>query len=195
MITCRIIERLTPDPRELPGLLAFPTRILQKAENKVDQCMLPTNPTNGAKLQETYAKQNSEPIPYTTVHATSQSADGSPSYNQVAFFPRFPFFLGSPFRLRSSRSPSANHRLALTSWTTLMNCFPAMTGNEMPAMTQGQKLSILLARASSRAPAEYGLGKSFVRMAALVAELADGRDSSRGCRRAGLRVGEEKERR
>lgn len=50
-------------------------------------------------------------------------------------------------------SPSASQRHALTSWMTLMNCFMNMTGKLTPAMTQGQKLSILLARAISRAPA------------------------------------------
>lgn len=41
-----------------------------------------------------------------------------------------------------------------------MNCLPAMIGAEMPVITHGQKLSILLARASSNAPALQGLAKS-----------------------------------
>ena len=67
--------------------------------------------------------------------------------------------LGNPAFLRSAISPSAIHRLALTSCTTLMICLPDMTGNDTPAMTQGQKLSILFARASSNAPALHGLAK------------------------------------
>ena len=39
----------------------------------------------------------------------------------------------------------------------------AMMGKLTPAMTQGQNESILLARASSRAPALYGLVKSCLR--------------------------------
>jgi hypothetical protein len=34
-----------------------------------------------------------------------------------------------------------------------------MTGKDTPAITHGQKLSILFARASSNAPALYGLAK------------------------------------
>lgn len=65
-------------------------------------------------------------------------------------------------------------------------------------MTQGQKESILFARASSSAPALYGLAKSEVR------ETCEGLPGCREtplalpgevCRREGERSGEEKERR
>lgn len=69
-----------------------------------------------------------------------------------------------------------------------------MTGNETPAITHGQKLSILFARASSIAQALPG-----------VAKIAEGCDGLPGCdvapglsfigRRDGDRMGEEKERR
>ncbi len=71
--------------------------------------------------------------------------------NQCCFRPR------NRRARRASRSPSASQRDALTSCNTLINCLPAITGNDTPAMTHGQKLSILLARASSNAPALYGL--------------------------------------
>lgn len=41
-----------------------------------------------------------------------------------------------------------------------MNCFPAIPGEDTPAMIHGHMLSILFARANSSAPALYGLGKS-----------------------------------
>lgn len=69
-------------------------------------------------------------------------------------------FLGKPAALLISKSPSASQRLALTSCTILMICFPNMTGKLTPAMTQGQNESILLARASSSAAALYGFAKS-----------------------------------
>jgi hypothetical protein len=69
----------------------------------------------------------------------------------------FPFRSLAAFRV--AMSPSANHRLALTSCTILMNCLRAMTGAEIPVITHGQKLSSLLARASSSAPALQGLAK------------------------------------
>ena len=69
----------------------------------------------------------------------------------------FPFRSLAAFRL--AMSPSANHRLALTSCTTLMSCLRAMTGVEIPVITHGQKLSSLFARASSNAPALHGLAK------------------------------------
>lgn len=53
--------------------------------------------------------------------------------------------LGKPSLRRSSRSPSASHLLAFTSWTTLMNCFPAMTGKDMEARIHGTVESILFA--------------------------------------------------
>ena len=86
-----------------------------------------------------------------------------------------------------STSPSASQRLALTSCTTLMICLPAITGKEIPAMTQGQKLSILLARASSLAPALCGDAKS--------ADGAGGDGTPGWDRSWGERIGEEKERR
>lgn len=66
-------------------------------------------------------------------------------------------FLGRPCARRSSKSPSTSHLLALTNCTTFRNCFPAMIGNDTPAMTHGQKLSILFALASSIAHALPGL--------------------------------------
>jgi len=69
-------------------------------------------------------------------------------------------FLGSPAARLISKSPSASQRLALTSWTMFIHCFPNMTGKLTPAITQGQKESILLALASSSAPALYGFAKS-----------------------------------
>lgn len=83
-----------------------------------------------------------------------------------------------------------------------MNCFPAMIGAEMPVMTHGQKLSILLARASSRAPALQGLAKR-LDSGARAGEpgCAEAEPSPTppsppmGWRRDGDKVGEEKERR
>lgn len=70
-----------------------------------------------------------------------------------------------------------------------------MTGNDAPAITHGQKLSILLARASSMAQALPGVAKS----------IDGGCDGLPGCevvpalfpvgRRDGVNVGDEKERR
>lgn len=70
-----------------------------------------------------------------------------------------------------------------------------MTGNDTPASTHGQKLSILFARASSIAHALPGVAKS----------IDDGCDGLPGCdvvpglfpvgRREGVNIGEEKERR
>lgn len=104
-------------------------------------------------------------------------------------------FLGKPWALLISRSPSANHLLALTIWITLIICFPAITGQETPAMTHGQKLSILFARASSRAPALYGDAKR------VAGEGLDGLPGwrvdavSEGLRREGESIGELKDRR
>lgn len=63
----------------------------------------------------------------------------------------FCFFFGRPLDFRRAMSPSASHLLALTIWTTLTNCLKNMMGKLMPAITHGQKLSILFARASSSA--------------------------------------------
>lgn len=89
-----------------------------------------------------------------------------------------------PSLRRLAMSPSANHRLALTICTILMNCFPAMMGAEIPVSTHGQKLSILFARAISRAPALHGLAKRVVGWAT---------GTALGCSREGESVGEEKE--
>ena len=79
----------------------------------------------------------------------------------------------------------------------LINCFPAITGKEMPAITHGQKLSILLARASSKAPALYGLGKR--ENAGGWAGFPGRKDEpgafGMGCSNDGDKIGEEKERR
>ena len=67
-----------------------------------------------------------------------------------------------------------------------MICFPAMTGKLIPAITHGQKLSILFALASSRAPALYGEAK-----------MVDGAGGEglpgRAVRRSGERMGDENE--
>lgn len=96
---------------------------------------------------------------------------------------------------RLSRSPSTNHWLAFTSWTTLTNCLNAMTGAEIPVTTHGKKLSILLALANSKAPALQGLAKRLLGCAwAGFPGCADaGWASGTGCRREGERVGEENE--
>lgn len=70
------------------------------------------------------------------------------------------FLFGSPSAFLAALSPSASHLLAFTSCNTLRNCLAAMTGNETPAMTHGQKLSILFARASSIAHALPGAANS-----------------------------------
>jgi hypothetical protein len=110
------------------------------------------------------------------------------------------FLLGNPASLLASRSPSASHLLALTNCTTLIICFPAMTGALTPAMTHGQNESILFARASSSAPADHGLAKSVC--GATCDGLPGWREPGTGVpagvlvwRREGERRGEEKERR
>ncbi len=65
----------------------------------------------------------------------------------------------SLFSLRDCTSPSASHRLAFISCTPLMNCLAAMTGKLVPAMTQGQKLSILLALAKFERAGAVGVGE------------------------------------
>lgn len=74
-----------------------------------------------------------------------------------------------------------------------------MIGAEMPVMTHGQKLSILFARASSRAPALQGLEKRLDNGATAgdpgCAEAAPSPSPPTGWRREGDRIGEEKERR
>lgn len=69
-------------------------------------------------------------------------------------------FLGSPAAFRAATSPSANHLLALTNCTTLMNCFKPIIGKLMPAITQGTNESILFALANSNAAALCGFKKS-----------------------------------
>ena len=105
-------------------------------------------------------------------------------------------FFGKPSFLRFSRSPSASHLLALTSCTTLIICLPDMIGKDTPAMTHGHHESILLARASSSAPALYGLG-NMLRSDGYAGDpgCADCGASPSGLRREGDSVGEEKERR
>ena len=68
-------------------------------------------------------------------------------------------FFGKPIDLLFSISPSASHRLALTSCTTLTTCLANMTGKLTPASTHGQKLSNLFALANSRAAALCGFRK------------------------------------
>lgn len=101
--------------------------------------------------------------------------------------------LVNPAARRAARSPSPSHRLAFTSWTTLIICFPNITGKLTPANTQGQNESILFARASSSAPALQGLANR---------ERADTCDGFPGCsepgtsdvcNREGDKSGDEKE--
>ena len=70
-----------------------------------------------------------------------------------------------------------------------------MTGAEIPVITQGQKLSILFALASSSAPALHGLANRLVGAgcAGLPGCMEPGWVPSTGCKREGERVGEEKE--
>ena len=70
-----------------------------------------------------------------------------------------------------------------------------MIGAETPVITQGQKLSILLALAISRAPALHGLAKRLLgaAWAGFPGCAEEGWASGIGCRRDGERVGEEKE--
>jgi hypothetical protein len=95
-------------------------------------------------------------------------------------------------------SPSANHLDALTSCTTFTNCLNAQSGVETPVMTHGRKLSILFARASSSAPALYGLGNKLLSFGSAGlpgwADCGAAADDA-GWRSEGERVGEEKERR
>ena len=78
-----------------------------------------------------------------------------------------------------------------------MICLRAMTGKLTPAKTQGQKLSILLARASSRAPAECGLANRWRSSDELTCApwlmMACAAWSGTVSRREGERSGEEKE--
>lgn len=103
------------------------------------------------------------------------------------------FFFGNPCSFLADLSPSASHLLAFTSCSTLRNCFAAITGNDTPAITHGQKLSILFARANSIAHALPGAanrvdeGKD-----GLPGSAEDPGDFSVG-RREGESVGEEKE--
>jgi hypothetical protein len=70
-----------------------------------------------------------------------------------------------------------------------------MTGAETPVMTHGQNLSILLARAISRAPALHGLAKRLVGtgLAGFPGCTEEGCAPPTGWRREGDRIGEEKE--
>lgn len=79
----------------------------------------------------------------------------------------------------------------------LRNCFPAMTGNDTPAMIHGHVLSILFALANSSAPALYGLAKSIdgTGCAGLPGCVDEPGVLGRGWRREGDRMGDEKERR
>lgn len=117
----------------------------------------------------------------------------------LSFIPYAVFlFLGNPIALLACTSPSASHLLALTNWTTLIICFVAITGKLTPASTHGQKLSILFARASSSAPALYGLVKICRSRDELTWApwwIAAAVWSGTVWRREGERSGEEKERR
>lgn len=119
---------------------------------------------------------------------------------QADFLLRLP--RGRPRARRVRTSPSASHLQALTSWTTLMICLRAMTGKLTPARTQGQKLSILLARASSSAPALYGFVKicrssdeltCAPRCTASAASPAAAPGPACGCSSDGERSGDEKD--
>ena len=90
--------------------------------------------------------------PWTETERPSFSRYTPPHFDSV--------FRGSPAALLISISPSANHLLALTNCTTLMPCLIAIIGKLTPAITQGQKESILFARASSNAAALCGFIRS-----------------------------------
>jgi hypothetical protein len=104
--------------------------------------------------------------------------------------------LSKPAFFLSFLSPSANHLLASTSCTIFTHCLNAMTGKLIMQITHGTVLSILLARAISIAAAEKGEAK---KAEALGAAGEPGR-RVRGSppltgKRAGVMVGEEKQRR
>lgn len=82
-------------------------------------------------------------------HARSQL----PAFGPQAFF--LPAAMDA--FLLAATSPSPSHLLALINWITLITCLPAMTGKLMPARIHGTVLSILFARAISKAPALHGL--------------------------------------
>ena len=75
-----------------------------------------------------------------------------------------------------------------------MNCLAAMIGKDTPARTQGQNESILLARASSKAPALHGFGNAFKREAC-AAEWTCCMPWVTGFSKSGDKVGDEKDRR
>lgn len=72
-----------------------------------------------------------------------------------------------------------------------------MIGEQIPAITQGQKLSILFARASSSAPALYGFVKRVdsAGCAGLPGCAEHAQEFGMGCNSEGDRIGDENERR
>lgn len=95
--------------------------------------------------------------------------------------------------LRCALSPSASQLLALINCTTLTNCLKAMTGKDTAVIAHGTRLSILLALANSNALALHGLVKRPANV--VIAATDDGLLLATGCRRDGINVGDEKERR
>jgi hypothetical protein len=114
----------------------------------------------------------------------------------TTYHPKIYFSLSNPAFFLSFLSPSANHLLASTSCTTLTYCLKAMTGKLITQRTQGTVLSILLARAISIAAAEKGEAKKAEGLgtAGEPGMRVSGSPPLTG-RRAGVMVGEEKQRR
>jgi hypothetical protein len=114
----------------------------------------------------------------------------------TADHPKIYFSLSNPAFFLSFLSPSANHLLASTNCTTLTYCLNAMTGKLMMQRAQGTVLSILLARAISIAAAEKGEAKKAEGLgtAGEPGRRVSGSPPLTG-RRAGVMVGEEKQRR
>ena len=114
----------------------------------------------------------------------------------TADHPKIYFSLSNPAFFLSFLSPSANHLLASTNCTTLTYCLNAMTGKLMMQRAQGTVLSILLARALSIAAAEKGEAKKAEGLgtAGEPGRRVSGSPPLTG-RRAGVMVGEEKQRR
>lgn len=92
-----------------------------------------------------------------TLSCNSSSRSQSHSPVNLSYFT---FLLVIPALFLAATSPSPNHRLALTSWMTLITCFPAITGALIAARIHGTVLSILFALAISKAPADHGLANN-----------------------------------
>ena len=124
-------------------------------------------------------------------------ATGRP-FNRVRRARNIYLLLSKPAFFLSFLSPSASHLLASHSWTPLTYCLKSMTGALIITSAQGKLLSILLARAISMAAAEKGEEKNIEALG--WAGEPGWRDSGSEAlplvgRRAGVMIGEEKQRR